>query len=82
MRDDILDEENPDVKEALRRLPKHLVDERNFRICRAMQIDTNRRVLPEEQWTKYEEVSNCCLIDTQIKLVHSLLTEREYFCRM
>lgn len=48
--------ESPEVKEALRRLPQHLVDERNFRIIRAMQLNCNKIVLPKEQWTKFEEV--------------------------
>lgn len=60
MRDDCL-YENEDVKEALRRLPQHTVDERNFRIIRAMQLDAQRRILPKEQWTKYEEVGECSL---------------------
>ncbi|XP_054015147.1 cytochrome b-c1 complex subunit 7-like [Hylaeus anthracinus] len=54
MRDDIL-YITPEVDEALRRLPKHLLDERNFRIIRAMQVDSGRRVLPKEQWTKLED---------------------------
>ncbi|KAF7996511.1 hypothetical protein HCN44_002143 [Aphidius gifuensis] len=47
--------ESPVVKEALRRLPQKLVDERNFRIIRAMQLNCNKVILPEEQWTKFEE---------------------------
>ncbi|THK33263.1 cytochrome b-c1 complex subunit 7 [Diachasma alloeum] len=47
--------ETPEVKEALRRLPAHLVDERTFRIVRAMQLSCNKVVLPKEQWTKFEE---------------------------
>jgi ubiquinol-cytochrome c reductase subunit 7 len=56
MRDDVL-YETPDVKEALRRLPSEVVDERNFRIIRALQLSGQKRILPKEQWTKYEEVS-------------------------
>lgn len=56
MRDDAL-YENKDVKEALRRLPQHIRDERNFRIVRAMQLDAQKRILPKEQWTKFEDVS-------------------------
>lgn len=56
MRDDML-YENPDVKEALKRLPQHVQDERNFRIVRAMQLDAQKRILPKEQWTKFEDVS-------------------------
>lgn len=53
--DDVL-QENDDVKEALRRLPAHKVDERTFRIIRAMQLSIQKIELPEEQWTKFEEV--------------------------
>lgn len=56
MRDDIRSEMDPDVQEALRRLPEHIRDERNFRIVRALQLDAMKRILPKEQWTKFEEV--------------------------
>lgn len=49
--------ETPDVEEALKRLPKKLLDERNFRQIRAMQLCTTKSILPRDQWTKYEEVS-------------------------
>lgn len=55
--DDCYDEDTPDVKEALRRLPAHLVDERNFRIMRAMQLSIQKTILPKEEWVKFEEVS-------------------------
>lgn len=54
MRDDAL-YENDVVKEALRRLPKKLLDERNYRILRAIQLSIQKDVLPKEQWTKLEE---------------------------
>lgn len=53
--DDCL-ELTPDVAEALRRLPTRLVDERNYRIIRALQCSTTKSILPRDQWTKYEEV--------------------------
>ncbi|CAG9796436.1 unnamed protein product [Diatraea saccharalis] len=54
MRDDCL-YENDDVKEALRRLPDHVVDERNFRMVRAIQLSLQKTILPKEEWTKFEE---------------------------
>ncbi|KAG6450490.1 hypothetical protein O3G_MSEX006630 [Manduca sexta] len=54
LRDDCL-HETPDVQEALRRLPQHIVDERNFRIVRALQLSLQKTVLPKEEWTKFEE---------------------------
>uniref|UniRef100_A0A4Y0BGD7 Cytochrome b-c1 complex subunit 7 n=1 Tax=Anopheles funestus TaxID=62324 RepID=A0A4Y0BGD7_ANOFN len=53
-RDDCL-YENDDVKEAIRRLPEKLKDERNFRITRALHLSMTKTILPKEQWTKYEE---------------------------
>uniref|UniRef100_A0A1B6CMA0 Cytochrome b-c1 complex subunit 7 n=1 Tax=Clastoptera arizonana TaxID=38151 RepID=A0A1B6CMA0_9HEMI len=44
-----------DVKEALRRLPSHMVDQRNYRVMRAFQLSVQRTILPRDQWTKYEE---------------------------
>ncbi|KAI4497259.1 hypothetical protein M0802_007743 [Mischocyttarus mexicanus] len=55
MFDDLRTELDPDVEVALKRLPEHILDERNFRIVRAMQLDAMKRVLPEEQWTKFED---------------------------
>ncbi|CAB3374963.1 Hypothetical predicted protein [Cloeon dipterum] len=54
-KDDVLNESDPDVAEALRRLPQHLRDERTFRIVRAMQLSLQKSVLPKEEWTKFEE---------------------------
>lgn len=47
--------ETPDVEEALRRLPTKLLDERNFRQYRALHLSMSHRILPKEQWTKFEE---------------------------
>ena len=47
--------ENDDVKEALRRLPAHLLDERAFRLQRDMQCSVQKTVLPKDQWPTYEE---------------------------
>ena len=55
MRDDCL-YENPDVEEALRRLPEKLMMERNFRMARAVQLSGAKKILPKNEWTKYEEV--------------------------
>ncbi|KOC65490.1 Cytochrome b-c1 complex subunit 7 [Habropoda laboriosa] len=53
-RDDLL-HETEDVKEALKRVPPHIIEERDFRLVRAMQLDLQKKVLPKEQWTKLEE---------------------------
>lgn len=55
MHDDVL-YETPDVEEAIRRLPAKVVDERNFRLIRALQLSGQKKFLPREEWTKYEQV--------------------------
>ncbi|XP_030072798.1 cytochrome b-c1 complex subunit 7 [Microcaecilia unicolor] len=54
VRDDTLYEDD-DVKEAIRRLPDRVYDERIFRIKRAIDLSLKHQILPKEQWTKYEE---------------------------
>ncbi|CAL7943518.1 unnamed protein product [Xylocopa violacea] len=53
-RDDII-YETEDVKEALKRLPPDVMEARIFRLVRAAQLDCQKKVLPQEQWTKFEE---------------------------
>jgi len=47
--------ETPEVKEAIRRLPQKVIDERNFRVVRALQLSMQKSVLPKEQWQKYDD---------------------------
>ncbi|KAI1902519.1 hypothetical protein AGOR_G00045590 [Albula goreensis] len=47
--------EDSDVKEALRRLPEPVYNERVFRIKRALDLSMKQAILPKDQWTKYEE---------------------------
>lgn len=54
LRDDCLYEDE-DVEEALRRLPNHIVDERNFRMVRAIQLSLQKIYLPKEEWVKFED---------------------------
>lgn len=54
MRDDTL-HETEDVKEAIRRLPEDLYNDRMFRIKRALDLTMRHQILPKDQWTKYEE---------------------------
>lgn len=57
--DDILDEDhNPAVREAVRRLPPDLYDGRTYRSLRAFQLDIEKKFLPKEQWTKFEDPMN------------------------
>ncbi|KAF5294101.1 hypothetical protein FQR65_LT10925 [Abscondita terminalis] len=54
MRDDLLHEDD-DVKEALRRLPENIIDERNYRIIRAVQLSIQKIFLPKEEWMTLEK---------------------------
>ncbi|KAL1516925.1 hypothetical protein ABEB36_000756 [Hypothenemus hampei] len=53
-RDDVLHEDE-DVREALKRVPQHIIDERNYRMLRAIQLSIQKTYLPKEQWTKLED---------------------------
>ena len=70
--------ETPEVKEAIRRLPPKVVDERNFRIFRALQLSMTKTYLPQEQWTKYEDVRHWTyqLANYLITLLHIRLRLR------
>ncbi|XP_036949701.1 cytochrome b-c1 complex subunit 7 [Acanthopagrus latus] len=54
MRDDTLYEDQ-DVKEAIRRLPEDLYNDRTFRMKRALDLSMKQQILPKEMWTKFEE---------------------------
>uniref|UniRef100_A0AAQ5Y1S2 Cytochrome b-c1 complex subunit 7 n=1 Tax=Amphiprion ocellaris TaxID=80972 RepID=A0AAQ5Y1S2_AMPOC len=56
MRDDTI-YEDADVKEAIRRLPEAVYNDRMFRIKRALDLSMKQQILPKDQWTKYEEVN-------------------------
>jgi len=48
--------ETDEVKEALRRLPKQVAEERQYRITRALYLSMRHEVLPKEEWTTYDTV--------------------------
>ncbi|PIK61863.1 putative cytochrome b-c1 complex subunit 7 [Apostichopus japonicus] len=54
MADDTL-RQTPEVIEAVRRLPADTYNQRAFRIKRALDLSLKHRILPTEQWTKFEE---------------------------
>ncbi|XP_065328167.1 cytochrome b-c1 complex subunit 7 [Pelmatolapia mariae] len=54
MRDDTI-HEDLDVKEALRRLPENVYNDRMFRVKRALDLSMKQQILPKNQWTKFEE---------------------------
>ena len=54
-RDDCLDPTNSVVAEALTRLPKDIIEERNYRLLRAMQLSLTHSYLPKKEWTQFEK---------------------------
>ena len=54
--------ETPEVKEAVRRLPKHLAEERQYRITRALYLTMRHEILPEKEWTSYDTVFIICML--------------------
>ena len=57
MRDDTI-HENDDVKEAIRRLPENLYNDRVFRIKRALDLSMRQQILPKEQWTNMRRINS------------------------
>ena len=55
-REDLIMEEYPGVREALRRLPQEELDKRNYRMARALDLSMKHRILPESEWTNTDEV--------------------------
>ena len=51
-----------DVLEAINMLPKDIKAQRDFRIQRALQLSFLRITLPQDQWTKKEDVRSDVLI--------------------
>ena len=49
-------ETNDVIAEAVRRLPKEVFDERQYRLSRAIQYNSGKTILPESEWTKPEQV--------------------------
>ena len=49
-------ERGADMREALKRLPQDVMDERKARLTRALFLSTRKIVLPKEEWTQPEEV--------------------------
>ncbi|EFC40052.1 predicted protein [Naegleria gruberi] len=53
--DDILNDEDPMIIEALNRLPEEVRRAREKRLARAFDLSVNQKRLPREQWTKPED---------------------------
>jgi ubiquinol-cytochrome c reductase subunit 7 len=48
--------ENDITKEALRRLPPDVYQERMYRLAKAVGVSANKAVLPKEEWIAPEQV--------------------------
>ncbi|XP_027031332.1 cytochrome b-c1 complex subunit 7 [Tachysurus fulvidraco] len=74
LRDDTI-YEDPDVKEAIRRLPEPVYNDRMFRIKRALDLSLKHQILPKNQWTQFEE--DVPYLQPYLKEVIRERTERE-----
>ncbi|PVU85277.1 hypothetical protein BB560_007083 [Smittium megazygosporum] len=75
--DDLVMEESPEAQEALRRLPRDVMDQRIFRMKRAFQASLSASELPPSEHTKPEEDKTYFL--PVIKQVKAEVREREMF---
>ncbi|CAH0545703.1 unnamed protein product [Brassicogethes aeneus] len=75
MRDDLLDETDHDVQEALTRLDPDEYDCRVFRILRATQLSLRHEYLPKSEWTKFED--DYFYLTSIIKELHQEQSERK-----
>ncbi|XP_031552912.1 cytochrome b-c1 complex subunit 7-like [Actinia tenebrosa] len=74
-KEDLLIEDDPDVTEALKRIPEDSLNMRNFRIKRAIDVTMKQTILPEELWTKPSE--DVPFLDPIIQQVKAERKERE-----
>ncbi|KAI8086049.1 cytochrome b-c1 complex subunit 7 [Halteromyces radiatus] len=78
--DDLISEENPLVKEALRRLeiaePRQMYD-RAYRMRVAMQCSLTHSILPKSEWTTHE--TDVRYLQPYIEEVSAEFAEREAF---
>ena len=74
-RDDLIFDDDPDVEEALRRIPSEELDLRNFRIKRALDINLKQSILPEHEWTTDD--TDISYLDHVIEQVKQERKERE-----
>ena len=61
LREDLYNEAEADVSEAVRRLPEKEQQLRLFRLKRALDLSLKHSLLPKEQWTTAEQVSEDCI---------------------
>ena len=82
LREDLYREENPEVAEAIRRLPEKEQNLRIFRLKRALDLSLKHSQLPREQWTKPEEVScrqyRCTILLFTVKCCWLLIVPAMY----
>ncbi|KXJ14074.1 cytochrome b-c1 complex subunit 7 [Exaiptasia diaphana] len=76
-REDLLSDDDPDVVEALKRIPDDELNMRNFRVKRAIDATMKQRLLPQELWTKPSE--DVTYLDIVIEQVKKERMERELF---
>ncbi|EDV25041.1 Cytochrome b-c1 complex subunit 7 [Trichoplax sp. H2] len=76
-REDLLNDEIPNIAEALRRLPEDEYMARQWRIKRALDCSLKNTYLPREEWTKVED--DKFYLKPYLDLVEKEKTERKSF---
>ncbi|XP_035218354.1 cytochrome b-c1 complex subunit 7-like [Stegodyphus dumicola] len=79
-RDDLL-YETPEVQEAIRRLPQEVYDARMYRIQRAHQLQINHSILPQNEWTKFEDDQKNRYLEPLLKEVEQEKKERDLWAK-
>ncbi|KAL6064807.1 Cytochrome b-c1 complex subunit 7, mitochondrial [Balamuthia mandrillaris] len=75
--DDLINAETDELQETLRRLPKDVLDKRQARIKRALDLNMKQYELPEEEWTRPEE--EVPYLEPYLTEVHQEFQERRDF---
>ncbi|KAL0268978.1 UNVERIFIED_CONTAM: hypothetical protein PYX00_010735 [Menopon gallinae] len=81
LKDDLLRDIDPDVKEALDRIPEDMLMKRIYRSVRAQQLYLQHSVLPEEEWSKIDDVSDHEYLQPYIKEIEAENAERDLWER-
>lgn len=80
--DDIVDDVyNPEVAEAVRRLPPAEYDRRQYRLLRAAQLEITKSFLPKEEWTQCEDPNNWYLQPYIQEVLAEMKEKQEWFTR-
>lgn len=79
-RDDLF-YETPEVTEAVKRLPQEVYDARVYRIQRAFQLSLTQSILPEKEWTKFEDDQKNHYLEPYLNEVEREVKEKDVWSK-